>query len=974
MTHLDVSYVHNLFNDAQRVDRSDLNLEQTRNVQSDAAIVHNHFGSGVLPNALQQKVLFDTETLTAEQAAFLAALVLDGRGLAPHAQPSDLNQGNQLEVELSGSNAVGRFSVKVAIIGLSFDNSIQMDRFYFYRNGSQVTSKHYTRILGIFLNDFSGNTYCSHPLDGRIVIRETASFQLSLDPLMVAQDVEPDLFWRDFKVSDLNVSLFSTIQTGIGSEYSVDGLSINITGRPERYLAASDVTSQVGQKFLAKTTNIQKITMLLAIERDDAQPIEDVFDWSGDLVLSVYPLQTSTLCPTDIIPDLAIDFDPASQPIAQLSFTQATLRDLGYVLSDVLQPVDFVLNNTSLGTAAGKIISGNYYAITLKRAGAAGTGKILIGTGNDRIDDSRVTLFSGSAWVDVPEEDLWFQVWTDAVKIADGQGYDSGHGIQINKTSTDSETGAIVDYQFIQQPFVTTGEGIKNIGVIQAAVSETIEEQDERTGSLVASRQQFTPAFSFLTEAALTALQTVSDPLIVGCVEDNNPKNNSLLEKVQSVPGMAKDNNFCIINPDADLLSVNLLGSKLVPNIENSRDYRIVRATLCTDGYGDINGDGIVDLSDIAAASDLIGESLLLASTQQKIVDGYLEALQVLRADVNGDGYVTSEDLDIITSFVNKTRNSFPVGDSFTHLCLELQQSIGRYDGYYSSCDGYDSIQRNDLGGTLIDLDNLSLAELEYDGYLISPLLQADPVFSTVLFPGVTYQIRPAPFWQPYCVGLNSEVRLVPASFFSAEAIDPASCSTETVLCQDRNETVPTFDPGRNDFFVPDHLYLKQGEILRPDGSHYKVDFEVGTIILQLPALSLNEVSINVFEKLVMDRGDGKLTLASYPCMKYADCSTVQAEDLLLGRIRFGVSVQAYYPSLDGYSEDGYGIIIDHILGVYMDQTTGILTLTIKDLDVDLTLLSLSTKIQILVYLKKAGWNNSVLTIDPDQVSGLIST
>jgi hypothetical protein len=58
-----------------------------------------------------------------------------------------------------------------------------------------------------------------------------------------------------------------------------------------------------------------------------------------------------------------------------------------------------------------------------------------------------------------------------------------------------------------------------------------------------------------------------------------------------------------------------------------------------------------------------------------------------------------------------------------------------------------------------------------------------------------------------------------------------------------------------------------------------------------------------VFSKLVCDRGDG-LTAAGFPAMKYADCSTVKAADLSLNRIRFSTSLQAFYPNLDGYSED----------------------------------------------------------------------
>lgn len=964
----DISYIFDKFNDAQRVDLTDLETEQNRNVETDAGTIFNHFGTGVLPNGPEQVVLFDSDNLTSDQAAILAAGNFDGTGLQAQTQPTDINLGNQLEVELTGSDPWGRYSVKVAIIGLSFDDTLQIDKLYFYKNEKQVTSRHYKRILALFFNDFKGNNNCSRTLGGRITIKEAKSFQISRDPVMVAQDVAPDLFWRDFDLADLNLSLIQTIQDGIGPEFDATALNIDVIGQESRTLEASDVVSQVGQKFLATSDNIQKITLLLGVAKDEAAAVEDWFDWSGDLVFSVYALQNSTTCPTDIVPELAIDFDPDSQPLIQLSYNQTTLRDIGYVLTDVLQPVDFVLNATKLGTP-GNVVVGQYYVATIKRSGAATTGKILIGTGDDRVEDSRVTLFNG-VWVDVSDQDLWFQVWTDAVKVADGMGYDGGHGIMITKTILDT-TGATIDYQFNQKPFVSTGQNITNIGVIQGVLEESFKEQDERNGNQVNARKQYVANFSFVDSSGLSELQDVTDPLIIGCVKDSNPKLNPTLDKTLTIPGLVKNDTFCIINPDADLLSLNLLGSKLIPNVGcNAKDYRIFRSTLCMDGYGDVTGTGTIDLLDITRASELIGESLFFESTQQKIIDGYIDTLELLRADVDNDGYITSDDVDLITAYVNREINSFPAGTSFTHLCLQVQQSIGRYDSFFD-CDGYIRLDGY-LGTNLVDSNSLSDSEIEYDGYNSIPQLDLDTVFTTVPFPGVSYQIIPQPYWKDHLLLLSEDTRLVPCVFTDNTGVDPAECSSTTELCQDLNDNPPVCDPGKNDFFIPDNLILNQGEILRPDGSNYKIDFEIGTVVLELPAVPLSEVSINIFEKLVVDRGDG-LTSAGYSAMKYADCTTVQASDLALGRVKFNVSIQSFFPNLDGYSSDGYGIVIDDIIGVYMDHANGILQLNIQDLDEDNVFLTLVTKIQIIVYLKKGGWNNTVLTIPSTAIEGLIA-
>jgi hypothetical protein len=108
--------------------------------------------------------------------------------------------------------------------------------------------------------------------------------------------------------------------------------------------------------------------------------------------------------------------------------------------------------------------------------------------------------------------------------------------------------------------------------------------------------------------------------------------------------------------------------------------------------------------------------------------------------------------------------------------------------------------------------------------------------------------------------------------------------------------------------------------------------------------------------------------------MKYSDCTTVQREDLLLNKVKFDVAIQSFYPNLDGYSEvDGYGVIVDDIIGVYIDPLNGILTLSIKDLSVDPVYMTLVSKLQITVFLKKSGWNNEVLTIESNQLEGLLS-
>lgn len=972
---LPLSILEPSWHDAQRVNQDDLQVEQTHVDSLAASIIGNHFGSGVLLSKVNQATIFDSDVLDSTQVAILAAGNFDGTGLNSTLQPSDTVLGNQLEIELSNSSVFGRLSVKVLIIGVDFSGAIQYDRFTFHRNEKQVSSKHYARILTIFFNDFKGNNNCSRNNGGRIVIKEVSSLQLSRQSLVVSQDFQPNIFFRDFKTtSSLPNNLRLALQAGIGSEFSFDALKITTTVKINRSLEANDVTTQIGQKFLATTNNIQKITLLLGVARDELAAIENRYDWAGDLVMSLYPLQKTVDCPTDIIPDLAIDFDPESVPLAQLSFNQQTLKSAGTVLNDVLQPVDFVLSSTKVGSATNPIIiPGEFYAVTIRRSGAATNGIVFTGVGTDLLNNSRLTMFSSGVWVDVPEEDLWFQIWSDSAKVSDGQFYDSGNGADLNKTIIDTDTGATIDYQFEDKSFSNSGANILNIGIMQAVETGSSIIQDERTGNPVFSRQQFTPSFSFVNENELSDLKKNSDPLIIGSAKDINPKQNPTLTKVQNKPGLVNGDNFCIVNPDADLLSLNLVGSKLIPNINSGFEYKIFKTTVCTDALGDVLGDGKIDEADIARASQLIGESLLLSSTQVKIQSGLFTALEVLRADVDGDGYVTIADQNQITNYVNRVSNSFTGGSSFTHLCLEVMQMIGRDDGYFSCRDGLVRLDGY-LGVNIVSAQLLTTQELIYDGYNVPVTIEiTDPSFTTTPFIPITYRIEPLPFWQDYFLIFSSNARKVPASFTFDTGIQQIDCTPSLLTsCKDRADVATVVDPGRNDIYVPDNLVIGNGNILRPDGSSYKVDFEVGTVILELPQIPLQESKIDVFNKFVADHGAG-LTTAGFGAMRFSDCSTVSPSAVVNNQVRFGVAIQSIAKNLDGYSIlDGYGIVVDENISTSIDSN-GILTITAKDLSVDLIFITLITKIEITVYLKKAGFENKTLTITPNLIPGLLS-
>jgi len=94
-----VSAIQNIWFDSEQVDDNDLSVEQNFNNAIQTGLVNNHIGSGVLPTVLEQNVLFDS---------LLVSGLLDGTNIQVQSQPSDKNNGNQLEIELTNSAVAGK--------------------------------------------------------------------------------------------------------------------------------------------------------------------------------------------------------------------------------------------------------------------------------------------------------------------------------------------------------------------------------------------------------------------------------------------------------------------------------------------------------------------------------------------------------------------------------------------------------------------------------------------------------------------------------------------------------------------------------------------------------------------------------------------------------------------------------------------------------------------------------------------------
>lgn len=1075
-----VSAQKNIWFDAEQVDNTDLTLEQEYNDTINADIINNHIGSGVLPEVLVQNILFDSE---------LVAGFLDGVAISVQNQPADNNFGNQLEITLSDSIVGGRKTVKIGVIGLDFESNLQFETFYFKANETQISRRHFTQVLVLLFNDLRGDPDLSLNLGGTLVIKEARPMSLSRAPIMAAQDLQPNLFFRDFFV-DAGGSLNSLLQNALPF-YNIDTLNIYTSDLDKKVLSSGDVTTQIGEKFLSTTNNIQKVTLLLSVRNLDVGSENDLV-WNGDLIVSIYPLQSNIDCPSDIAPDLPIDFAPSNIPVAQISIDYVTLQDQGIILDSIPQPVDFVFSNSPI--AAGNVLVPDmYYAIAVKRSGAANKCDILIDVGSNLIPKSRITTFTGTLWVDIPEEQLWFRVWTDAAKVSDGQAYDSGYGINLPKTAQDTITLATIDYSKENIQFV--GNDVYR-AVVAATTDESVPVPDQRTGNPVLTRQQFVPTITLLNSIDIANLEVSSEPFMIGAISDRNRKFfdsiSSLIGANQYSATMVKDEllirivddptdvtryDTSVIALQSNLLNGDFVGAKLIPDANNaSLYYRIADAKLCSYILGDVDGNGIIDNLDLDILNSYLDTDLTLGlpvsstvttdGTSTTFTNGYLTETQpftnlfgisfqlvdpltnlviasaadgvlvanpnderlaqftsasvvfsdivgissfklvvnmpatdadhggfdivsldtttdvitirkivlsgdvigqMLRADIDGDFHITLNDGYLLQSYIDKVplssspSSTFPapatnpftkIGTTFNVIRLRLEKFIDRSDDYSSLIGGRPTVVHPS--------PDIFLA----DGYFAS--------HNFSLFP-IPMVFQKQLTWDESLIVSNSNPKLVPSVFTSLTGFSKNECSIDGVNCSIYGAR-PDFDPGRVDYYVPNNLIIGEGgELQRPDGNFYKVDFEVGTLILEIPdGLFGAERTINIFDDFMSEYNNG-VTRLGFPAMRFADCSFVESDALVRDQVRFSVAVQSFSPNTNGLTDDGYaGVIVDGKMGVSIDEATGLLTLNFTNLYQDEILSTLSTKIQVQVFLKKSGFNNRPLFVDSTKVQNIL--
>jgi len=926
------------FYDGQRITLDELRDEQARNLSIDAANVGNFLGSGVVRFNPIPVVVFDSDDLNDFQQNLFDGYSFDGVNVLNYTPTiSDTVEGVQLAVTLSDVMLKGSAATKVAIFGVTFGDTLVHDDLLFEDNGTQVTKGRYKEIRGILFNDFAGNLRGSRRLAvddgynfiGRCVIREAESLETSFDHIMEAQTAQPNQYFKNFPPANVGETPTEMLQNAIGLDYSLSALNIGLGSLTTRELEPNDVSTKYGQKFLASGKNIQKISVLLSVKEDQSALTADAYNWSGSITLTLNALQTEVECPVSSTPDNAVDFDPDPAVLAQLSLDVDNLENQGIVLGPTPQIVDFVLTGTALADPLrSPIETGKYYVFTIGRSGDTGVGTILIEEAPHISSSSGYfVVFDGSQWIEVRESDMWFSIEGDYVKVSNGFAYEDGVGVEVPKIKVDSSN--------TEAPYVeglisltTTSRDAYNYVLLELGSEFSEQEQDQRTGNLIYSRVSPTPEFSMLTASQLSTLTvTKPAPVLTALVKDHNPRGNpAIISGTSTLAGVVEDVCFHIINPDADVLSNGLTGSLLSPDSSANKKYRVIDSTLFVDSYGDVNGDGIIDETDLALINSWISDGydfdLSTAAGQQQIIDGYATLDQVLRADLNGDGKVDATDALILSNYLNKAISTFPVGSSYRRVELRTE--------------------------AILDPANTT-----------TNMLQDNVVFQTTPFTSTPWKIDYLANWIPDNILIEDVRRNMPTTF------------TE--------ESSSSLVGGRNDFYAPGNLLI-EGLQLNPDGTSYSVDFEVNHLTLNIPIIDSygNPTFLDgykgllLFENFVAESSSGK-TATGFEAMKYHDETYVQLADFDAGKVKIVPSIQS---TANQYSVT-LGGDIDDIVGLFYDPTTSLLTIYINELFDDgygnSAVPPKSMKVSVVVYMKKAGFANNTTSVSRSEMRELLN-
>lgn len=718
------------FYDGQKITENDLDVEQIYHRTVTSEIVKDFHGSGVLKlNPFSSNILLDTRFPSENSPAGeenpskldIENGRYDGLGLSLDKQPSDIVRGSRIVVELVDVDIKGRNGPKVLIIGRTFDglNSsgiLNYEFIDFETNIAKVSKYYYQKVIAVFFNNFSGGTgrteneASKDSLDlisennGYAIISEAEPLTVFAKPIMQSQTASPSLDMANFITSSVSRTIEDEIALALDSTSSITELYFETTSKEQlRFEKDGSTTVSYGQKFLSKSNNLQRIDLVLSVERDDDQPEGEEFDWTGDLVLGIHEISGTVRCPTDAVPDDLIEFDPELNPLLEVSFGQDDFETFGYKLTDKPQVVSFNFAGTLIAdpNIDPSIQKDKYYAFILSRRGDNRTGTIIMEQGYDnprRKRDLGISLSieeqfakqetrfvefdpARERYIDDPNSSLWFKIFSDTIEVMCGTAYaDSGKSSSIPKTQN-FVGGNEISYFEDNIPLAAIANSSNNFIIFNQIDRFLDADTHPLTGDRVFVRIEDAASISVVDDAGLADLLEDTVPLILSKVNDQNVRDASDLNGVFSRPGEIGPDRITIIEPSAALLNSNLIGRVIVPDTDCicTARYRIVDVVCREVLAGDLDQDGELSFDDINLLLDIVGNTINSSVTEKAIMSGDLDLVNFVQSDLNADDSVDGFDIDILEDALDGYVN-FTVPERIKILELILENVLEEDD------------------------------------------------------------------------------------------------------------------------------------------------------------------------------------------------------------------------------------------------------------------------------------------------------
>lgn len=716
------------FFDGQKITESDLDTEQLYNQSVTSGIINDFHGSGVVKDDIfESSILLDTSnpgyyalpgSVTSKET--IEAGRYDGKPIYLDTQPSDKEYGNRLEFELSDVDTKGRIQTKILVLGYAFDSinvggQLVYEVLSFETNKPQISKYYYTKVLSIILNNFSGGTgktsvsISEDSLNligssGKLIIKEVEPLKVYPAPLTNYQILSPSFDLNNFITYSEDVSIEDLIKEAIGSEANFNDLYFEpLDSKIVSFEKNGSVTVSYGQKFLARTNNIQRVDVLLSVDQDTSLDINEQYNFSGELVFSIHKLSTETQCATDLVPNNLIDFDPEIEPLMEISVSQEDLFALGIVLSGDPQVVNFNFSGTLL---ADPLISptleiNNYYAFLISRRGDTSVGKVNLHVGYDeptrREENNQpknaLQEFGNQIsryfeydtftkkYVDYTDLSLWHKIYSDTIEVTPGTAY-SDDGFLITIPKYEEYIGDTKISNYIDNiPLIDVSSSSKNYVLLQHIEKFITPSTHPRTGNFVFTRIYDTGAISVVSSEVLSDLSKDNYPLIISKVSDKNARFGSEISGKLDKPGLIDRDYITLISPSESLFSENLVDRIFVPDTECdcTSKYRITKTECITYKVGDLNNNGSIEIDDLSIFLNYIGQTINSQATERKILNGEISYIGFKQSDVNGDDSVDGTDLELLEDAVDGSIN-FSVDKTFKVLKIYVENILNTSD------------------------------------------------------------------------------------------------------------------------------------------------------------------------------------------------------------------------------------------------------------------------------------------------------